>query len=293
MTNRPAALNFENVSFQFAQSTRGLAALSKVTFQLNPGEIIAIVGESGCGKSTLLNIAAGFLKPTGGKVSFQGEPVNSPSPKRAVIFQDSGLMPWLTAKGNIELSLRNIRDKKKRAAEAEDALQKVGLSGFANLRPHQLSGGMRQRVSIARALAMDSDLLLMDEPFAALDAITRDTLIIEMQTLLSQVGKSALLVTHSAAEAALLADRIVCMGGRPGEVVDVITVSIARPRVANSTQINALVSRIQSSLRNSHTGFETQEKDNGSKIPNTNIGTTRDVVAGCCVGDFLGDRSAA
>ncbi|MEP6754823.1 MAG: ABC transporter ATP-binding protein [Chthonomonadales bacterium] len=291
MATSATTLSFENVSFQFGKTTRGLAALQNISFDMMPGDVVALVGESGCGKSTLLNIAAGFLLPTTGNVRFQGEAVRRPSPNRAVIFQDSGLMPWLSAKGNIELALRDIRDKRLRSEKADQALQSVGLSQFAKMRPHQLSGGMRQRVSIARALAMDSDLLLMDEPFAALDAITRDTLLQEMKSLLAEFGKSALLVTHSAAEAAYLANRVFCMGGRPGEIVDTIECDLPQEMQMDNPDLRRTVSRIQAILRNSHNGFETQENENGQKIAHN--GAARGMVAGGCVGDFLGDRSAA
>ena len=236
-------------------------------------------------------LAAGFLAPTSGTVLCNGQPISSPGRGRAVIFQDAGLMQWLSAQANIELALTHITNKRERSEKANAALKLVGLADYANLRPHELSGGMKQRVSIARAFAMDSDVMLMDEPFAALDAITRDGLVSELQDIWCRTGKTALLVTHSAVEAASLADRIICLGGRPGIVVDEIQVTVPRPRDPDSPAITEVVRQVHASLKHIHAVQNAQEMRNGRKI--TQIGTNYGVVAGCYAPDILGDRRAA
>ena len=195
---------------------------------MREGEFVAILGPSGCGKTTLLQIVAGLERPSGGEVRFHGRPVTGWGRERTLIFQESTLFPWLTAQGNIEFGLRmlGLRPAERRE-RAREALRWLGLKGFAAAYPHQLSGGMQQRVALARALAVDPALLLMDEPFAAVDAITRGRLQEEMRRIQDVHHKTVLLVTHSVREALLLADQVVVLTARPARVC--LQLPLSRP----------------------------------------------------------------
>ncbi|MUM35996.1 ABC transporter ATP-binding protein, partial [Mycolicibacterium sp. CBMA 361] len=198
-------------------------ALDAVSLTVQSGEFVCIVGTSGCGKSTLLNLIAGLEQPTSGELTIGGRRV-------ALMFQEPALFPWLTSRGNIELALRARGvARAQRAVEAGQLLTTVGLADFADARPHQLSGGMRQRVALARALAQDSDVLLMDEPFGALDAMTRDRLHEELERIVEKRGLTVIFVTHNVREAARLADRVIVLGARPGRIVHTFPVATARP----------------------------------------------------------------
>jgi NitT/TauT family transport system ATP-binding protein len=210
-------------------------ALDNASFTVNDREFCSILGHSGCGKTTLLNLLAGFERPSGGELRVDGQPVGRPTWRRTVVFQDYALFPWMTVHDNIAFGLRMRKiPAPEREATVRTQVQLVGLEGFDNHYPHQLSGGMRQRVSIARALAVDPDVLLMDEPFAALDAQNRAAMQEEMGRLLAasqaQARKTMILVTHSIDEAILLSDRIVVLTRRPGRVKANIEVSLPRPR---------------------------------------------------------------
>ena len=210
-------------------------ALEDITFDIEDGEFVALLGPSGCGKSTLLNLLAGFETRSGGDVTFDGSPVEKPGPDRGVVFQEASLFPWLSVWDNITFGPR-VQGLKREAYEskARDMLRLVGLEAFAGALPAQLSGGMRQRVGIARVLVMSPKALLMDEPFGALDAQTR----LSMQQLLLDVwqtlGTTVLFVTHDIDEAVLLADRICIMSSRPGRITREIAVSLPRPRSIES-----------------------------------------------------------
>lgn len=206
-------------------------ALRGVSITTEPGEFVVVVGPSGCGKSTLLNVAAGILKPDGGTVTLDNKPVNGPGPQRTMVFQDHGLFPWLTALQNVEFGLKMAGiSPKERHQRAADALAMVHLSNSAGKLVHELSGGMRQRVAIARALVMDPAVLLMDEPFASLNAQTRTLLHGQLQDLWVRTRKTMLFVTHSVGEAVRLADRIIVMHAHPGRVRRQITVPLSHPR---------------------------------------------------------------
>lgn len=236
----PGHLQLEGVSKNFPGST--VAAVRDISLTCAPGEFVVVVGPSGCGKSTLLNLAAGMLFPDAGRVVLDGKPVTGPGPQRAMVFQDHGLFPWLTAAQNIGFGLKmagvsnsEVRDR------VEAALRMVHLSRSGEKLVHELSGGMRQRVAIARALVMDPSVLLMDEPFAALDAQTRTLLHEQLQELWVHTHKTVLFVTHSVGEAVRLADRIIVLHAHPGRIRREITLGLPHPRNFDSPQISELV----------------------------------------------------
>lgn len=225
-------IQISNVSKSFAgHKGQETAVLDGISLDIRQGEFICLLGPSGCGKTTLLNMIAGFEKPSSGHISIDGQPVKQPSPKYVTIFQNYGLLPWRTVQGNVELGLegRGLRRKEIREI-AEDYIDLVGLSPFARHHPGQLSGGMQQRVAIARALAVDPDILFMDEPFGALDAMTRLKMQDEITNIWGKHKKSIIFVTHDIEESVFLADRIVVMTPYPGRIKSIIQVPIARKR---------------------------------------------------------------
>ena len=239
----PPAIRLDGVSRVFGSGARAVAALDGVTLEVGRGEFLCVVGGSGCGKSTLLAIVAGLDRATAGRVEVEGG-------RPALMFQDAGLLPWLTVARNVELPLR-LRGvpREERAAEVERLLRLVHLDGTGGRRPHQLSGGMRQRVALARALAQHSEVLLMDEPFAAVDAITRDLLHEDLAGIVAERGVSVVFVTHNVREAVRLGDRVVLLGGRPGRVADEFRVDVPRPRRIEDPGVGALALRITARLR--------------------------------------------
>jgi NitT/TauT family transport system ATP-binding protein len=214
-----------------------------------PGEFVVVVGPSGCGKSTLLNVAAGMYKPDAGSVTLDGQHVDGPGPDRAMVFQDHGLFPWLTALQNVEFGLKMAGvGRRERHERAAAALKMVHLSNSGHKLVHELSGGMKQRVAIARALVMDPAVLLMDEPFAALDAQTRTLLHEQLQDLWLRTRKTILFVTHSVGEAVRLADRIIILHAHPGRVRRVVSVPLQHPRDFDSKQITELVHLVRTEI---------------------------------------------
>ena len=216
-----------------------MPALIDINLEIEGGEFICLLGPSGCGKSTLLKIIAGLIPASSGRITIDGMPINGPGPERAVVFQDYALFPWMTVRDNIEFGLE--ARKLARSARKEIStklLRTVGLSDFADRFPHHLSGGMKQRVSIARALAVNPSLLLMDEPFGALDAQTRQTLQDELLRIWREYRKTVIFVTHSIEEAIYLSDRIVVMTARPGRIKEIVTVQEARPRDMTGNGMN-------------------------------------------------------
>jgi len=203
--------------------------LETVSLSIRPGEFLAVVGPSGCGKTTLLNLLSGFDRPTTGTIARNGA--------LRMIHQQDGLFPWLTAAQNINMGLRHVQDPEQRALQRNDMLKLIGLEDFAEHYPHQLSGGMRQRVELARALAGESDILLMDEPFSALDYITRLRMRRELARLLHERPRTVVLVTHDIEEAAQLADRVVVLSSRPGRVLSELTLTSPRPRDATHPEV--------------------------------------------------------
>ena len=242
-TATPVAVSVREVSKVFGHGADALLALDTISVDVAPGEFVCLVGASGCGKSTLLSVIAGLEQPTTGTVEVNGN-------RTALLFQEAALLPWLTVGANVELALR-LRGvaKKERRAEALELLELVHLGGFATRRPHELSGGMRQRVALSRALAQDADVLLMDEPFGALDAMTRDILHDELERLWRERSLSILFVTHNVREAARLGDRIVLLTSRPGRVASEFTVNIDRPRRIDSPPVSSLAGQVTDRLR--------------------------------------------
>jgi NitT/TauT family transport system ATP-binding protein len=216
---------------RYDSARQTVQALSGVEFAVGTGEFVCIVGPSGCGKTTLFRLIAGLETPTTGEVRLDGDPVTGPGTDRGMVFQEYGLFPWRTVRENVAFGLEEqgvaARDRRTRVAEMIDL---VGLDGFADAYPKELSGGMKQRVGIARALAVDPELLLMDEPFGSVDAQTRDMLHAELLDVWAETEKTVLFVTHDVEEAVTLADRVVVMAANPGRVREVVPVDLDRPR---------------------------------------------------------------
>jgi len=211
------------------KKTQPVNVLEDITLDIRDGEFICLVGPSGCGKSTLLNIIGGFLQQTQGDVTVDGKPVNGPDPRRIFIFQENGVFPWLTVEDNIGFGVRRSTEAERRELVAH-YIEMVGLTGFAKTFPRELSGGMRQRVEIARALAAEPDVLYMDEPFGALDYLTRLRLRAELTEIWQREKRTVIFVTHDVEEAVQLADRVVVMGRRPARIRAIVPVDVDRPR---------------------------------------------------------------
>ena len=234
----PTALRLVGVRKSFGD----VRALDGFDLEVPTGSFVCLVGASGCGKSTLLNLVSGLDAPSAGTVDVSG--------RTALMFQESALFPWLTVSGNVELALKlSGVARKERRPRAEELLHAVRLDGFIDRRPHELSGGMRQRVALARAFAQQADVLLMDEPFGALDAMTRDLLHHELERLWSERQLTVLFVTHNVREAVRLGDRVVVLTSRPGRVAEVFEVDIERPRRIESPEVSSLAGTITDRLR--------------------------------------------
>jgi NitT/TauT family transport system ATP-binding protein len=229
VTGPKLALN--SISMVYSQRGQRFAALRDVSLEIESGEFISLVGASGCGKTTLLRIVDGLVSPTRGSVFVDGAPVVRPGPDRGFVFQQDALFPWRTVIDNIIFGLE-VQGRAKRQAlqRADELVRLVGLGGFERHYPHELSGGMRQRANLARALTIDPEILLMDEPFAALDAQTREIMQAELLRVWRSNRKTVMFVTHQIDEAVYLADRVVVMTSRPGQIKAVLDVDIARPR---------------------------------------------------------------
>ena len=239
----------QHLSKSFQHNGQLVEVLRDISIVVEEGEFVSLLGPTGCGKSTLINLIAGLEFPNEGQVLVNGKPVNGPGPRRAVVFQDAALFPWLNVLGNVEFGLRMAKmPKAERRVEAMAYIKLVHLSKFAHAYPHQLSGGMRQRVAIARALAMQPDILLMDEPFGALDAQTRMVLQGELLEIWQRTKCSVLFVTHNVREATGLSDRVYVISSRPGQIKTVERVEIARPRQAESAALLAYQRKIVASL---------------------------------------------
>jgi NitT/TauT family transport system ATP-binding protein len=248
-----SAVSLNGVSKVYGTGGSAVRAVENVTLDVEFGEFLCLVGASGCGKSTMLNLIAGLDKPTTGSVEVRGG-------RPTLIFQEPALFPWLTVERNVDLALklRGINRTDRRPV-VESLLEMVHLTGFGKKQPHELSGGMRQRVAIARALAQQAEILLMDEPFGALDAMTRDLLHDEVERLWQDTGFSIVFVTHNVREAVRLADRVVLLSSRPGRIAAEFPVDIPRPRRIESPEVGALATEITARLREEvkHHGIQT------------------------------------
>ena len=247
----PSKLAIENVSKSFRGASGSVLALDRVSLNVAEAEFVCLVGASGCGKTTLLNIIAGLEKPDSGLVLADGKPVTGPGRERLVMFQEPALFPWLTVLGNVLFGLKlkpNLTSKDRRDV-ASYYLELVGLSRFERANIHELSGGMKQRVSLARALAPNPRVLLMDEPFAALDALTREQLYGDIQRIWKARRKTIVFVTHNVREAACLGDRVLLFAPHPGRIHEEFTVDLPRPRDINSVDLAAYATRITKALK--------------------------------------------
>jgi NitT/TauT family transport system ATP-binding protein len=262
-------IRLERVSKSFSDpSSRSgaisVTALAHIDLDVQPGEFMALVGPSGCGKSTLLELLSGLMEPSSGAILVDGKPIAGPGPDRGIVFQQYALFPWRTAQGNVEFALEVIGvSRAERAERARHLLALVALSGVEHHYPHQLSGGMKQRVAIARSLSYDPDILLMDEPFAALDAQTRETLQDELLRIWQETGKTILFITHGIDEAVYLGQRVAVMSARPGRILDIVDIPLGPRRrdddLRSSPQFaelrhqvwNLLRSQVQIAMRHS------------------------------------------
>ena len=243
-------IKIEHMDKVFKQRDGGeFQVLNDVSLTINEGEFVSLLGPSGCGKSTILNILAGFEKVSSGEVNVFGKPIKDPGPDRVVVFQEHGLFPWLTVLDNVAFGLKQRGMRKKERYElAMEQIRTVHLSKFADRYPHELSGGMRQRTAIARALVMNPQILLMDEPFAALDEQTRLVLHQELEDIWLKTGKTILFITHNIREAVMLSDRVLVMSTRPGRIKKEFAVQAARPRDASDSVIHHVESQIMNCL---------------------------------------------
>jgi NitT/TauT family transport system ATP-binding protein len=236
------AFSAGRLSVRYATRTGHIDALAEVDVHVGAGEFVALLGPSGCGKSTLLKVAAGLVRPTSGEARIDGARLVKPSREAGVAFQKPNLLPWRTVLDNVMLPARTLGLPKQAALQrAHELLELVDLAAFSNNYPSELSGGMQQRVGLARMLLHDPHLLLMDEPFAALDAMTREALTLELQRIWLAQRKSVLFITHSIAEAVFLADRVLVMSARPGRIVDELAITLPRPRDAATLSDPAFV----------------------------------------------------
>lgn len=238
--NAEKYVQLENVDMSFSTKKGTFNALNNINLSIKEGEFVSIIGHSGCGKSTLLNLVAGLLRPTEGLLFCAGREIAGPGPERAVVFQNHSLLPWLTCYENVYLAVERVfgvssksrESKAQLAARTCAAIELVGLSHSADKRPNEISGGMKQRVGIARALAMEPKVLLLDEPFGALDALTRANLQDELMKIMAKSGCTAIMVTHDVDESILLSDRVVMMTNGPSAGIgEILEVKLPRPRI--------------------------------------------------------------
>jgi ABC-type nitrate/sulfonate/bicarbonate transport system ATPase subunit len=232
-TRTKVKLRAEGISMTFKRDGKETSVLENVDLEVGEGEFLCLLGPSGCGKSTLLNTVAGFLKPTSGSVKIDGEPVTGPDPRRIFVFQERGVFPWLTVEGNIGFGLFRL-SQEERERRLAHYIRMVGLQGFEKAYPQELSGGMKQRLEVARALAVNPDVLFLDEPFGALDSITRLIMRGELLRIWEAERKTIIFVTHDIEEAVQLADRVVVMSARPARIQQIVPIDIAHPRDISS-----------------------------------------------------------
>jgi ABC-type nitrate/sulfonate/bicarbonate transport system ATPase subunit len=239
VSQRPIKLSARNLSMTFSADGKHVEVLDDVSLEVLVGEFVCLLGPSGCGKSTLLNMIGGFLTPTRGEVRIDDQPVRGPDPRRIFVFQERGVFPWLTVEGNIGFGLMRM-SAAERAKVVAHYVDLVGLRGFERAYPHELSGGMKQRVEVARALAVNPDTLYLDEPFGALDSITRIQMRSELLRIWEAEKKTILFVTHDIEESVQLADRVVVMSARPAKIRRIVDIDIPHPRDLSSPRYLAL-----------------------------------------------------
>ena len=248
-----ALLDVSDVTLRYKTKSVVVTATEKVNFSVDRSDRFVLLGPSGCGKSTLLRAVAGFEPVTRGEALMWGVPIRGPAPDRGMVFQDYGLFPWLTVRGNIGFGPSSRGRPSSEVRETVDRfIELVGLQRFANAYPHQLSGGMKQRVAIARVLANDAEIVLMDEPFGALDAMTRERLQDELLDIWQRTGLTVLFVTHSIEEAIFLADRVVVMSPGPGRIDSELKIELPRPRDVMSADFNAIRRALSEKLHSHH-----------------------------------------
>jgi NitT/TauT family transport system ATP-binding protein len=235
-------IGLDGVSLVYRSKTAEVHALDDISLDASDREFVALLGPSGCGKSTLLKLISGLMPASSGVIRVNGRPISGPTPSIGIVFQSPLLMAWRTVLQNVllQIEIRDLRVADYRAP-ARDLIRLVGLDGFEDAHPHQLSGGMQQRVGLCRALIHDPDLLIMDEPFGALDAMTRELMNAELQRIWIERRKTVLFITHSISEAVFLADRVLVMSPRPGRIVGEIVVDLPRPRTVATTELPAFV----------------------------------------------------
>ncbi len=246
MTDGPGPrpkVHFENVSKAFDQRGGTLSVLEDVELTIFDGELVCFLGPSGCGKSTLLNICGGFERPTRGRVTIDGEEVRGPSSRRVFVFQEYGIFPWASVWDNIVLGIRHLSKAEQHRIVAE-TIELVGLEGFEKAYPMELSGGMKQRVEVARALAVSPDVIYMDEPFGALDSLTRLSMRSELIRIWQEKQQTILFVTHDVDESIQIADRIVVLSARPGRIKEVVEVGLSHPRDLGSPEYGRIKNRL-------------------------------------------------
>jgi NitT/TauT family transport system ATP-binding protein len=258
-------LSLARVTKRFASSRHDTTAVQDISLDIRAGEFVCVVGPSGCGKSTLLNIVAGLDRPTSGSVTFDGAAVRGPGADRVVVFQEAALYPWLNVRANVEfgLKMRGV-PRRERRERVDRFLELVNLERFDRAFVHELSGGMKQRVQLARALAVEPRMLLMDEPFAALDAQTRDVQQEELQDIWARTGSTILFITHNVREAALLADRVLVMTPSPGRIKAEIPVPLRRPRDIDTHAVVDFAAEIRRELQ--HDAYATRATNAGYVI---------------------------
>ena len=244
-------LRTDAVSMSFDRDGQRMSVLENIDLDVGDGEFVCILGPSGCGKSTLLSAMAGFLTPTSGDIRIDGEVVRGPDPRRIFVFQERGVFPWLTVEGNIGFGLSKL-PRAEREQRVQHYVKMVGLEGFERSYPHELSGGMKQRVEVARALAVNPDVMFLDEPFGALDSITRLVMRGELLRIWHAERKTILFVTHDIDEAVQLADRVVVMSARPGRIQQIVDIDIAHPRDLSSPRYLQLRDGILSQIGLAH-----------------------------------------
>ena len=249
MVGNEVTIEMRDLTKSFVKGKRTVVAIDDFDLDVRDGELVCLLGPSGCGKTTVLRIVAGLETPTAGKIMVAGKPVNGPGSDRGMVFQEFALFPWRTVRKNIEfgLEVKGVPPEKRAQASAR-YVDLVGLNGFEDAHPNELSGGMKQRVGIARALANEPAVLLMDEPFGSLDAQTRNLMQRELLRIWAATKKTIMFVTHSVDEAVYLADRIIIMTARPGKVREIIDVNLPRPRERTSTEFISVRGKVLAEL---------------------------------------------